>query len=157
VFPSGQAWRHEFAGQDDPEQAFARLREECTVQGAWLVLQDPAHVLFRAALIDDGKLKACVFIGRTSALPPRDWLVSLFARDRISLAERRALLAGRPADGPLPEQAVCVCFGVGAREIAAAIGAGCETVEAVGAACKAGTNCGSCRPEIRAMLAKVAA
>eukprot|EP01037_Dinobryon_pediforme_P001954 gene1954-1987_t len=91
VFPSGQAWRHEFAGQDDPEQAFARLREECTVQGAWLVLQDPAHVLFRAALIDDGKLKACVFIGRTSALPPRDWLVSLFARDRISLAERRCV------------------------------------------------------------------
>ena len=157
IFPSGEAWRHELAGQADPALEFARLRNACTVPGAWLVLQDSAHALFRAALIDDGKLRAVVFLGRTSALPPRDWLISLFARDRITVTERRALLAGRPAEGPVPEQAVCVCFGIGAREIGAAIRAGCETVDTVGAATKAGTNCGSCRPEIRALLAKVAA
>jgi assimilatory nitrate reductase catalytic subunit len=157
IFPSGEAWRHELAGQKDPTLEFARLRDACTVAGAWLVLQDPAHAVFRAALIDDGKLRAVVFLGRTSALPPRDWLISLFARDRITTAERRALLAGRPANGPVPEQAVCVCFGIGAREIGTAIGGGCETVEEVGAATRAGTNCGSCRPEIRALLAKVAA
>ena len=36
--------------------------------------------------------------------------------------------------------------------IAATIAAGADSVEAVGAACKAGTNCGSCIPEIRKML-----
>ena len=157
VFPSGEAWRHELAGQNDPALEFARLRDACTVPGAWLVLRDPAHALFRAALIDDGKLRACVFLGRTSALPPRDWLISLFARDRITMAERRALLAGRPAEGLVPEQAVCACFAIGAREIGAAIRSGCETVEEVGVSTKAGTNCGSCRPEIRALLAKVTA
>jgi assimilatory nitrate reductase catalytic subunit len=47
---------------------------------------------------------------------------------------------------------VCACHGVGADVIAATIAAGAGSVEAVGAACKAGTNCGSCIPEIRKML-----
>jgi assimilatory nitrate reductase catalytic subunit len=154
LFPAGNAWRHELAGTTDPELEFARLRNACTVPGAWLVMRDPGHTVYRAALIEDGKLRACVFIGQTSALPARDWLVSLFAKDRITIEERRALLAGRPASGPLPEQPVCVCFGVGAREINTAIAAGCCTVDAVGAATQAGTNCGSCRPEIRGLLAQ---
>ena len=48
---------------------------------------------------------------------------------------------------------VCACHGVGLDVIAGAIRAGAGTVEAVGAACKAGTNCGSCIPEIRKLLA----
>ena len=67
-------------------------------------------------------------------------------------AERRALLSGRAATasaGPV----VCACHGVGADVIAATIAGGAGSVEAVGAACKAGTNCGSCIPEIRKMLA----
>ncbi|TIT39998.1 MAG: hypothetical protein E5W76_17825, partial [Mesorhizobium sp.] len=32
-------------------------------------------------------------------------------------------------------------------------GAGCGTVEAIGEATRAGTNCGSCRAEIRAIIA----
>jgi len=32
------------------------------------------------------------------------------------------------------------------------IAAGCDSVTAVGAATRAGTNCGSCKPEIGALL-----
>jgi assimilatory nitrate reductase catalytic subunit len=42
---------------------------------------------------------------------------------------------------------------VGAKTIAAAIDGGACTVDAVGAATGAGTNCGSCRPEIARLLA----
>ena len=76
-----------------------------------------------------------------------------FDHATLSPATRRALLAGREPGGALPEPPVCVCLGVGAAAIAAAIAAGCDTVEAVGAATRAGTNCGSCRPEIRSALA----
>lgn len=153
VFPTGTAWRHEIAGTDAPEAAFGRLRGLCCQPGAWIVLQDPSAGIFRAALIEDGRLHAVVFIGPDHGLPKRDWLVSLFALERIDLAARRALLAGRPAAGALPEPPICVCFGVGAGTIRAAMAGGCETVEAIGAATKAGTNCGSCRPEIRGLLA----
>ncbi|MFD0934405.1 bacterioferritin-associated ferredoxin, partial [Methylobacterium trifolii] len=47
---------------------------------------------------------------------------------------------------------VCACHGVGVDVITGTIKAGAGTVEAVGAACKAGTNCGSCIPEIRKLL-----
>jgi bacterioferritin-associated ferredoxin len=39
-----------------------------------------------------------------------------------------------------------------ANQIAAAAKAGCVTVEAIGEALQAGTNCGSCRAEIRAII-----
>ncbi|MCA0021210.1 bacterioferritin-associated ferredoxin, partial [Mesorhizobium sp. B264B1A] len=47
---------------------------------------------------------------------------------------------------------VCSCFNVGIKQITAAVASGCTNVEAIGAALKAGTNCGSCRSEIRAII-----
>ncbi|MFN7093489.1 MAG: bacterioferritin-associated ferredoxin, partial [Allorhizobium sp.] len=41
---------------------------------------------------------------------------------------------------------------VGVNDIRRAIDHGCRSVEAVGDALAAGTNCGSCRPEIRRIL-----
>ena len=149
VFPTGQAVRHELAGQSNPEDAFAALQSACTAEGAWLTLHDTATATHRAALVNDGRLQAVLFLGPDAHLPERDWLASLFAQHRITLADRRALLAGRPADGNLPEPPVCVCFSIGARAILASGG---ETVEDVGKITKAGTNCGSCRPEIRKLL-----
>jgi assimilatory nitrate reductase catalytic subunit len=48
---------------------------------------------------------------------------------------------------------VCSCFSVGINTITAAVAQqGCTSVEAVGACTKAGTNCGSCRAEIRGII-----
>ena len=52
---------------------------------------------------------------------------------------------------------VCACFGVGRDAIVAAGHEGAADVRAVGAATKAGTNCGSCIPEIRKILASAPA
>ena len=60
----------------------------------------------------------------------------------------------RPAT-PAPDRGpiVCVCFDVGLNTLLAAItGQRLVTVEAVGAALHAGTNCGSCRPAIAKLL-----
>ena len=144
-------WRHELAGSDAPADAFARLRA-LFGDAPWMALSDPAQGLFRAALIVDGRLEACLFIGPDHALPARDWLVGRFALDTLAPAERRSLLAARPAAGPLPEPPVCVCHAVGANQIRQAIGTGHGDLDAIGRATRAGTNCGSCRPEIRALL-----
>ncbi len=153
MFPAGAAWRHELADQDAAEQAFVRLKAVCPTAGAWIVLQDGAAGVHRAALVQNGQLQAVLFIGPTSDLPQREWLISLFAQQVLTLADRRAVLAGRPLSGDLPEPPVCVCFGVGLRALRSAVEAGCASVEAIGVATKAGTNCGSCQPEIRALLA----
>jgi assimilatory nitrate reductase catalytic subunit len=72
---------------------------------------------------------------------------------------RVALLAGRlpgvKADlGPL----VCSCFGVARGTLYDVIAKhGLTTAQQVGARVRAGTNCGSCLPEIRALLTSSAA
>ena len=43
---------------------------------------------------------------------------------------------------------VCVCHGIPCKRIRSVIREGAETVDAVGAACGAGTDCGSCREMI---------
>jgi assimilatory nitrate reductase catalytic subunit len=86
------------------------------------------------------------------ALPARSWLATLFAKAQLDLADRRSLLLGARSDAPDPGATVCACFGVGANTIRAAVRGGCASVEAVGQQLKAGTNCGSCRPEIRKLI-----
>jgi assimilatory nitrate reductase catalytic subunit len=78
--------------------------------------------------------------------------VSLFALDALAPEVRRTLLAGRPADRAAVDPWICVCHSVTAGTIRRAIEGGCDNVAAVGAATRAGTNCGSCKPEIAALL-----
>jgi assimilatory nitrate reductase catalytic subunit len=47
---------------------------------------------------------------------------------------------------------ICACSGVRLSAVEAAVAKGCASVDAVGEATGAGTNCGSCRPEIAAIL-----
>ncbi|WP_043362876.1 molybdopterin-dependent oxidoreductase [Belnapia sp. F-4-1] len=157
LIPAGpDLFRHELAGTEPPAEAFARLRalvEE--PDAAWVLLEDPAAGLHRAALLRDGRLFACLFLApNPAALPPRDWLLSLFPEPAIGSAARRALLGGAPADGPTPSPTICVCHGIAASVICASIARGANTLALVGEATRAGTGCGSCRPEIAALLAK---
>ena len=150
----GGVWRHELAGTGNAAAAHAGTVAALGGPDGWMSLCDPAAGVFRSALVQDGRLEACVFTGPDHDLPQRDWLMALFAQDVLGAAERRALLAGRRADGVAPEPAICVCMGVGAGAIRSAITAGCDSVEAVGRATAAGTNCGSCKPEIGAILSQ---
>jgi assimilatory nitrate reductase catalytic subunit len=53
---------------------------------------------------------------------------------------------------------VCVCFGIGLNAIRDAIAAhSAANVEEIGRALKAGTNCGSCLPELKRIIAESAA
>ena len=66
------------------------------------------------------------------------------------------LLGRTPADLPDPGPTLCSCFGVGVNTIVNAIETkGLMSVEAVGDMLQAGTNCGSCRPEISTLLARL--
>ena len=64
------------------------------------------------------------------------------------------VLSGSAADG-LAETGpvICACFGVGLAVIRDAIASKRATnVEAIGKALRAGTNCGSCLPELKRIV-----
>jgi assimilatory nitrate reductase catalytic subunit len=115
---------------------------------------DPATGVYRTAVLTQNRLEAVLFLGPTPTLPSTTWLATQLGQTITSAAERRSILAGRPLSGAADDgPVVCVCFQVGAKRIAGAIQSGCATVEAIGARLQAGTNCGSCIPEMKRMLA----
>jgi assimilatory nitrate reductase catalytic subunit len=57
---------------------------------------------------------------------------------------------GLASTGPI----VCACFGVGRTTICDAIAGGARSAAEIGAQLKAGTNCGSCIPELKRLIAQ---
>jgi len=118
---------------------------------------DEARGVFRAAGFEGDRLDFVFFIGPNPA-PGWDATLKLFAQDALGAPERRSLLSGRGRDGGGDDgPVICSCFGVGAKAIGAAIAQGCDSPLAVGAKLRAGTNCGSCIPEIKRLIAARAA
>ncbi|MCR6497761.1 molybdopterin-dependent oxidoreductase [Shinella sp. CPCC 101442] len=107
----------------------------------------------RLAFFDGPRLLAACFLAREPVAVARNWAIAQLSADHANLRKRFALVAGRPgADKPDPGATVCACFGVGVNQIVAAVRGGCQSVEAVGKVLNAGTNCGSCRAEIRGVV-----
>ncbi|RKG39980.1 nitrate reductase [Acinetobacter rongchengensis] len=120
----------------------------------WLNLEDQTAHMSHSVVLQDGHLIASLYIAPKALLPDRDWVASLFKRERLSAMHRKALLAGQAmsmgnSEGPL----VCSCFKVGKNRIIQTIKEKNISDEKQVTAClKAGGNCGSCLPEIRGLI-----
>jgi len=150
--------RYEIAGRGrSPASEWARQTLHGDHPDAdWVEFSDPACGVYRGALLADERIEGCVFISPRTDLPSRSWLSNLFAKKRISETDRTALLNGGPtgaAEDPGPM--VCSCFGVGRNTLCKAIARDrLQTPQEVGRKLRAGTNCGSCLPEIKSLLAR---
>jgi assimilatory nitrate reductase catalytic subunit len=148
--------RYEIAGRRVPGDwsSWASSLFGVDASADWLEYADPSAGTYRAVHLQDERVESCVFIGTRPELPSRAWLASLFAKAAISGLERATLLSGRPANPAADAGAsVCACFNVGRNAIEAAMLGGCRDVSSLGTKLKAGTNCGSCIPELQRMLA----
>ncbi len=78
----------------------------------------------------------------------------MFVKPEINKNERLALLTGKPPLGTLDVGTiVCSCFNIGEKTIQNTIREkALKTHQEVGQHLKAGTNCGSCIPEIKALF-----
>jgi assimilatory nitrate reductase catalytic subunit len=149
--------RYEFAGRGrSPGAEWAHRALQVNHPDAdWVEFSDPACGVYRAALLVGERLEGCVFLSPRTDLPSRMWLSNLFAKKRINDADRAALLNGGPTASDDPGPLVCSCFGVGRNTLCKAIAQDrLKTPQEVGRKLKAGTNCGSCLPEIKQLLAR---
>ncbi|MGE0666233.1 MAG: molybdopterin-dependent oxidoreductase [Sphingomonadales bacterium] len=121
-------------------------------EGDAIEYTDQAAGIHRGAVVAD-RLELAAFL--TESRHDASWsaIAPLLAAESLSPADRLTLLSGRTAEA-LPDKGpiVCACMSVGKLQIEAAIRGGCASVEALGGELGAGTNCGSCVPELRAML-----
>ena len=146
--------RIEMAGVETPEswQAFMRVLLEDQADIDFLEMRNPINDQIRMACFKDGVLIALLFTSANPVALSRQWACSQLHSKPTGMARHR-LLAGRPgADMPDKGAIICSCMNVGVNDITAAIVKGCRSVDAVGTETTAGTNCGSCMPEIRQLL-----
>jgi assimilatory nitrate reductase catalytic subunit len=111
--------------------------------------------VYRAASFTGGRVETCLFVG--PAHDAGDWEVvkTLFAQGVLGNEARATLLSGQSSQGLASAgPIVCACFGVGRSTICDAVAAGADTAAEIGARLKAGTNCGSCIPELKRLIAQ---
>ncbi|HMF07349.1 MAG TPA: molybdopterin-dependent oxidoreductase [Methylocella sp.] len=115
---------------------------------------DPNRAVFRYASLIGGRLEACVFFTAPRAAFPEAEKASRLLGQLLEPKNRLSLLAGlEPGTAPGGKM-ICACFSVGEAAVCSAIrDKKLTTVAEIGAALGAGTNCGSCVPELKKLLA----
>ncbi len=140
--------------------ALAAACEEQAGEGKVEVLryQDKARGLSRVALIAEDRLVGALFLAPVAGAPKWSILADAWTAETIDKSMRRVILSGKRLDGAADEGPnVCACFGVPHGRIVSAIADGAVSAQAIGAKLKAGTNCGSCIPELKRLVAEAAA
>jgi assimilatory nitrate reductase catalytic subunit len=144
-------WRMELAGTSPPQDWTVFAEALVGVKdGETLAYHDIAGGRHRFAIFTGGRLVGALFVAPEPVEVARSFAIQHFGKAFAEPRRRLELLSGRPgADRPDAGAIICTCFSVGINQIVAAVRGGAVTVESIGAAVKAGTNCGSCRAEIR--------
>jgi assimilatory nitrate reductase catalytic subunit len=145
-------WRVEFSRDKAPDEfeTFARqLLGQPTAEA--VCYTDKKRDQNRIAFVVDGVVVGAVFSARRPVQLSRQFVVDAF--DQITDETILAGVAG--ANGIDPGPTVCSCFNVGVNTLIQSIETGdAVTIEDIGTLLQAGTNCGSCRPELANLLHK---
>ncbi len=146
-------WRVELAFADDDIDWAGFAAALFGASPDMLAYHDRDAGQHRIAAFDGERLAGALFVAPGPVAVSRGWAAEQLEETHAGQRERFRIVAGRAgAERPDAGATVCSCFSVGANQIAAAVAAGCTTVASIGETLKAGTNCGSCRAEIRAII-----
>jgi assimilatory nitrate reductase catalytic subunit len=137
----------------DAWQGWLHMASDCSDLTEY---RDQAGQAYRAAAYQDGALDLSIFVGPVTETLSWDGVTAALRKTAVSEADRRNLLSGRTADGESNAgPIVCACFGVGRTTICATIASGAARTPAeIGRQLRAGTNCGSCIPELKRLIAQ---
>ncbi len=151
VATSTEGYRYEIAGSEVANRIIDKITADTAIT---FKTHDGQHA---AAMFDADRLELFITLSESGpVVADRAWISSLLAKT-ITPEIRLGILAGRPPSGEGTGRLVCSCNGVGINQIEDAISKGAQSVEGIGAATGAGTTCGSCKPELRALLRAAAA
>lgn len=130
--------------------AFEEIEEE-------LIFDDCQNEHFRAGVYSAAGLQCGLWLGATLDTQTGEALSALFPQAEntpsvvsMNPAVSRAAIISQlqPTGGPI----ICSCLGISASQIETEIRAGCKRVEGLGEKLGCGTGCGTCVPELAALL-----
>lgn len=114
-----------------------------------IILTDIAQRTYKKCIVYKEKLVGCVLVGsKDEFLEFRDLI-----RNKVELGEKRLeLLRGSGTKKEVKGKLVCSCNSVGEGNIIEEIKNGCTDLNTLCTNTGAGTGCGSCKPEVKAIL-----
>ena len=148
--PKEDASLYYLADSESMDDGMAWCREHLGEVDIWL--EDKGTQNFRAAGLEGERLSWAFFVMPYGQIPSTMWLEEMFAQEELALDQRRYLLSVTGCELEDPGQMICSCYQVGSNAIEDAISTGCCSAEALGEKLKCGTNCGSCIPELNALI-----
>lgn len=114
-----------------------------------VVFIDKSKRYYKKCVIHNDRLIGAILIGDKSEFLEFKDLIS----NKIELSEKRLeLLRSGKKGEPVIGKLVCSCGSVGEGNLSAKINEGCNSLEKLCQATGAGMGCGSCKPELQAML-----
>jgi assimilatory nitrate reductase catalytic subunit len=140
--------------QPIPESLLAELDAALGLDDPLAVMhyQDSPRGISKRVRVDGGKVTAARLTGETAAF---DWLRDVIVEGQDAASLRTWMLAPvarPPAGGRVRGRVICNCLNVTEPDIVAAITAG-DDLAALQATLKCGTECGSCVPELKRLIA----
>ena len=145
-------WQVEMAALESPPDWIEAARSIAQLPEAEAaVYEDGPDGTLRVALSTQGMIQALFFVANSAVALSRSAAIAHIGTDTPPLEA----LAGRMGKNqPDPGAIVCACLNVGQNTLVNAIGAGAFSVAALGEVTCAGTNCGSCKPELARLVAQ---
>ncbi len=138
------------------ELAVAGDKEPASEDDEVVSYVEPNRGVYKKVIIRDGKVAGAILLGDGFTAPR---LLQAFDRGETLPQNRAELLFPLSAETAAPDLAnlpddaqICNCNGVSKAKIIAAVDAGHRSLKAVCGATKAGTGCGSCVPQVQALL-----
>ncbi|MEL6718783.1 MAG: FAD-dependent oxidoreductase [Bacteroidota bacterium] len=114
-----------------------------------VVFTDLRERYYKKCIIKNDLLVGAVLMGDKTEFAEFRALIE----NRIELSDKRSeLLRGENTKEPVLGKLVCSCNNVGVGNIEAKIKSGCHEFRALCSTTGAGLGCGSCKPEVRAIL-----
>ncbi|WP_289060418.1 nitrate reductase [uncultured Zobellia sp.] len=116
-----------------------------------IILMDVSKRFYKKCIVKDDTLKGAILMGDKNEFAEFKRLIE----EEIELSEKRnELLRGATTSVPLKGKLVCSCSQVGEGNVIDAIAGGCSEFNTLCSETGAGLGCGSCKPEVKALLDK---
>ncbi|MBL1141492.1 MAG: nitrate reductase [Proteobacteria bacterium] len=148
-------WRYEFSDESLRDLDWFKKIIQDDVDYEWVEYKDGLNESSRYFWFDRSGMQGCIFITNDyENLPEREWLSEQFTELTVDIEQRtRLVVATSGPDRPNSGAIVCSCFNVGKNTINEFINEfKPDNIDVIGKHLKAGTNCGSCKPELKCLL-----
>ncbi|MEL6986388.1 MAG: (2Fe-2S)-binding protein [Bacteroidota bacterium] len=114
-----------------------------------IIFTDLSQRYYKKCIVKNDRLIGAILLGDKSEFPEFRKLIA----DKIELSSRRyELLRSQSKQEPVKVKLICSCNHVGTGNIEQRIKEGCKDFNDLCSATGAGLGCGSCKPEVKAIL-----